>query len=174
MRQCYLSPEGQHQKNVQFPPARGRKLPGELESPVGPGKEGRNMATGTVKWFSSEKGYDFISQRGGPDVFVHYKVIQWHGYRTCDEDEPVEVRGAGERHGFTGCGRRQDGRPRRRLSITGAGERCVQPASGLRCSIVVNTSGRGRIHGNPVWSAPGSAVAARNGRRKWNYRCSNG
>jgi cold shock protein len=49
-----------------------------------------NMATGTVKWFSSEKGYGFISQEGGPDVFVHYKAIQGQGYRTLEENEPVE------------------------------------------------------------------------------------
>lgn len=48
------------------------------------------MASGTVKWFSSEKGYGFISQEGGPDVFVHYKAIQGQGYRTLEENEPVE------------------------------------------------------------------------------------
>jgi CspA family cold shock protein len=48
------------------------------------------MPTGTVKWFSSEKGYGFISQQGGPDVFVHYKAIQSSGYRTREENEPVE------------------------------------------------------------------------------------
>lgn len=48
------------------------------------------MATGTVKWFSSEKGYGFISQEGGPDVFVHYKAIQGQGFRTLEENEPVE------------------------------------------------------------------------------------
>jgi cold shock protein len=49
-----------------------------------------NMATGTVKWFSSEKGYGFISQEDGPDVFVHYKAIQGEGYRTLEENEAVE------------------------------------------------------------------------------------
>jgi CspA family cold shock protein len=48
------------------------------------------MAMGTVKWFSSEKGYGFISQEGGPDVFVHYKAIQGQGFRTLEENEPVE------------------------------------------------------------------------------------
>jgi CspA family cold shock protein len=48
------------------------------------------MPTGTVKWFNSEKGYGFIAQQGGPDVFVHYKAIQGHGYRTLEESEPVE------------------------------------------------------------------------------------
>ncbi len=58
----------------------------------GTAEKGENwdMASGTVKWFSSEKGYGFISQESGPDVFVHYKAIQGQGYRTLEENEPVE------------------------------------------------------------------------------------
>ena len=48
------------------------------------------MATGTVKWFSSEKGYGFISQEGGPDVFVHYSAIEGSGYRNLEENQKVE------------------------------------------------------------------------------------
>ena len=48
------------------------------------------MATGTVKWFNSEKGYGFISQEGGPDVFVHYSAIQGAGYRNLEQDQQVE------------------------------------------------------------------------------------
>ena len=48
------------------------------------------MATGTVKWFSSEKGYGFISQEGGEDVFVHFSAIQGDGYRNLEEGQPVE------------------------------------------------------------------------------------
>ena len=48
------------------------------------------MATGVVKWFSSEKGYGFISQEGGPDVFVHFSAIQADGYRSLDEGQVVE------------------------------------------------------------------------------------
>ncbi|MFJ2110958.1 MULTISPECIES: cold-shock protein [unclassified Streptomyces] len=49
------------------------------------------MATGTVKWFNSEKGYGFLSQdSGGPDVFVHFSAIQSNGYRTLEEDQKVE------------------------------------------------------------------------------------
>jgi CspA family cold shock protein len=39
------------------------------------------MATGTVKWFSSQKGYGFISQENGPDVFMHHDAVQGEGAR---------------------------------------------------------------------------------------------
>ena len=48
------------------------------------------MATGTVKWFNAEKGYGFISQTEGPDVFVHYSAIQMNGYRSLEEGQQVE------------------------------------------------------------------------------------
>ena len=48
------------------------------------------MATGTVKWFSNEKGYGFIAREDGPDVFVHYKAIDGQGYRTLEEGQRVE------------------------------------------------------------------------------------
>jgi len=47
-------------------------------------------ATGTVKWFISDKGYGFISREGAEDVFVHYSAIQMDGYRTLDEGQRVE------------------------------------------------------------------------------------
>jgi len=46
--------------------------------------------TGTVKWFNNTKGYGFISQPTGADVFVHYSSIQEKGYRTLREGEQVE------------------------------------------------------------------------------------
>jgi CspA family cold shock protein len=49
------------------------------------------MATGTVKWFNSEKGFGFIAQDGGgSDVFVHYSAITGGGYRELQEGQKVE------------------------------------------------------------------------------------
>jgi CspA family cold shock protein len=48
------------------------------------------VATGTVKWFNAEKGYGFISQQDGVDVFVHYSAIQGPGYRTLEQGQQVE------------------------------------------------------------------------------------
>lgn len=48
------------------------------------------MAQGTVKWFNPEKGYGFISQEGGEDLFVHWSEIQMDGYKTLDEGAAVE------------------------------------------------------------------------------------
>ena len=43
-----------------------------------------------MKWFSNEKGYGFIHQDGGEDVFVHFSEIQAEGYRTLNEGQRVE------------------------------------------------------------------------------------
>jgi CspA family cold shock protein len=48
------------------------------------------VATGTVKWFNAEKGYGFISQSDGADVFVHFSAIQMNGYRSLEEGQQVE------------------------------------------------------------------------------------
>ncbi len=48
------------------------------------------MAQGAVKWFKNEKGFSFISQEGGEDVFVHYSSIQVDGFKTLSEGDRVE------------------------------------------------------------------------------------
>jgi len=45
---------------------------------------------GTVKWFNATKGYGFIAQDGGEDVFVHFSAIQMEGYRKLKEGQEVE------------------------------------------------------------------------------------
>ena len=48
------------------------------------------MATGTVKWFNSTKGYGFITADDGTDVFVHYSDVQGDGFKTLEEGQTVE------------------------------------------------------------------------------------
>ena len=48
------------------------------------------MAQGQVKWFNDAKGYGFITQEGGEDVFVHHTSIEADGYRSLSEGQRVE------------------------------------------------------------------------------------
>ncbi len=48
------------------------------------------MTKGKVKWFNENKGYGFIQQEDGPDVFVHFTAIQGEGFRTLAEGEEVQ------------------------------------------------------------------------------------
>ncbi|HFI0256064.1 TPA: cold-shock protein [Streptococcus suis] len=47
------------------------------------------MTQGTVKWFNAEKGFGFIAQENGPDVFAHFSEIQTDGFKTLDEGQKV-------------------------------------------------------------------------------------
>ena len=48
------------------------------------------MARGKVKWFNENKGFGFIEQEDGPDVFVHFSALQQEGFKTLSEGEELE------------------------------------------------------------------------------------
>lgn len=52
--------------------------------------KGSPVASGTVKFFNTEKGYGFISQAEGDDIFVHYSNIEGSGFRSLEEGQAVE------------------------------------------------------------------------------------
>jgi len=59
------------------------------------------VATGTVKWFSEQKGYGFITpDDGSKDLFVHYSNIQTEGFKTLRDGQPVEYESAQGRKGL--------------------------------------------------------------------------
>ena len=72
-------------------PIAGRSRPYERNLGLGRERESTDVATGAVKWFSTEKGYGFITQDdGGPDVFVHFSAIAGEGYRNLEEGQKVQ------------------------------------------------------------------------------------
>jgi CspA family cold shock protein len=62
------------------------------------------MATGTVKFFNNDKGYGFITQENGPDVFVHFSNIEGVGYKSLEEGQRVEFEVAPGRKGDEATG----------------------------------------------------------------------
>jgi CspA family cold shock protein len=74
---------GGPQRRTLFPAGSARRaVPGSREE--------KQVATGTVKFFNSEKGFGFISREQGEDVFVHYSNIQGSGYKSLEEGQRVE------------------------------------------------------------------------------------
>jgi CspA family cold shock protein len=63
-----------------------RHLTGSLD----PFSRSSQVARGTVKWFNEAKGFGFITQEGGEDVFVHFSAIQGEGFKTLAEGEALE------------------------------------------------------------------------------------
>jgi cold shock protein len=53
-------------------------------------RRGIEMSKGKVKWFNDAKGFGFIEQEGGSDVFVHYSAIQMDGFKTLKQGQDVE------------------------------------------------------------------------------------
>ncbi len=49
-----------------------------------------STVTGTVKWFNADKGFGFIEQENGPDVFAHFSAIQSDGFKTLEEGQQVQ------------------------------------------------------------------------------------
>lgn len=58
------------------------------------------MVTGTVKWFNDKKGFGFISQENGTDVFVHQTSIQSDGFRTLAEGDKVQFEVVKDQKGY--------------------------------------------------------------------------
>ena len=58
------------------------------------------MENGTVKWFNDQKGFGFISQDNGTDVFVHQTSIQGEGFRTLAEGDKVEFEAVKDQKGY--------------------------------------------------------------------------
>lgn len=71
-------------------PARSIEVRQSIKSNHNGVNEMSERLTGTVKWFSPSKGYGFIGQENGEDVFVHFSAIQMDGYRVLKQGQVVE------------------------------------------------------------------------------------
>ena len=61
------------------------------------------MKTGKVKWFNAKKGYGFICDEDGTDVFVHFSALNMEGFKALEEGDTVEYEVRGRRERSTGC-----------------------------------------------------------------------
>jgi len=66
-----------------------KSLPGWLQDTFPTADQERIMASGKVKWFDNKKGFGFIAQESGQDIFVHYSSIEGGGFKTLNEGEEV-------------------------------------------------------------------------------------
>src|SRR4051794_5107398 len=89
---CYPAVEGRRRSNVAGSSLGGLPAARPHEPRFESGQEwrGLSMTTGTVKWFNGDKGFGFITQESGPDVFVHFSAISGTGYRNLQENDKVE------------------------------------------------------------------------------------
>jgi CspA family cold shock protein len=71
------------------------------------------MSIGTVKWFDSKKGFGFLVNEGGKDVFVHFSVIEGEGFRALKEGEQVEFEEAPGQRGLSAINVRRTAPPAR-------------------------------------------------------------